>query len=424
MRKQNHLNRWLWKWHLIAGLITLPFMVLLAVTGMIYLFKANYEESVYQPITHVQRSEGGRVSYADQLIAAQGQLKKPISRMIVPNLPPFGLPDQATHFEAGMRSHKQSAYVDPYTGKATGAIIHSDSLMYTVRKLHGELLAGKVGTYTIELVTSWFIVLVLTGLYVWWPAKKFSLAGFFTIRTQKGKRIFYRDLHSVTGFWLSIIMLMFLAGGMPWTDVFGSSLKWVQSNTDTGYPKTWKAKSLTRSQTLGAEPLSLDQMVTVAKGLDLPGEIAIELPASANGVYSVSNRAFYLNDQKVFHFDQYSGQLITSHDWSDVGILMDLRQIFMRLHQGEYGFANWLIVLVSAGLFILSTIAGLVSYLMRKPKGRWGIPEVPEKFIVGKILFTMIIVLGFVFPLFGASLILLWLWDVYQRHPMFTAASK
>ena len=39
MKYRYALNSWLWKWHFIAGLISLPFVFLLAVTGGIYLFK-------------------------------------------------------------------------------------------------------------------------------------------------------------------------------------------------------------------------------------------------------------------------------------------------------------------------------------------------------------------------------------------------
>jgi uncharacterized iron-regulated membrane protein len=64
--------------------------------------------------------------------------------------------------------------------------------------------------------------------------------------------------------------------------------------------------------------------------------------------------------------------------------------------------------------FIVMTSAGLTSYLMRKSKGNWNIPQVPPRFNVDKTLALMIIVLGLLFPMFGGSLILLWLWD--KRH--------
>ncbi len=105
-----------------------------------------------------------------------------------------------------------------------------------------------------------------------------------------------------------------------------------------------------------------------------------------------------------------------AYRWSDVGILMELRQIAMRLHQGEYGFANWLIVLIVSLLFAVSTVAGLISYLLRKPEGRWGMPTVPEQFKVGKLLFLIIIGLGVLFPLFGLSLLVLCLFEFCKGY--------
>ena len=53
MKTNTKLNKWLWKWHFIAGLILLPFILLLSVTGVIYLFKAQYEAPIYKPVKEV-----------------------------------------------------------------------------------------------------------------------------------------------------------------------------------------------------------------------------------------------------------------------------------------------------------------------------------------------------------------------------------
>ena len=60
---------------------------------------------------------------------------------------------------------------------------------------------------------------------------------------------------------------------------------------------------------------------------------------------------------------------------------MDLRQVFMRLHQGEYGRANWAALLVAALSFIFTMIAGLVVYLMKTTPDICRIPKLPSGFI-------------------------------------------
>ena len=84
---------------------------------------------------------------------------------------------------------------------------------------------------------------------------------------------------------------------------------------------------------------------------------------------------------------------------------MEMRQVAMRLHQGEYGLVNWIILLAIVFVFTLATASGLVSYILRKPKGRWGIPSVPESFRVDYGLGVLVVFLGIVFPMFGGSVV-------------------
>jgi uncharacterized iron-regulated membrane protein len=416
MQKNIQLNQWLWKWHIIGGLISLPFMLLLALTGVTYLFKDNVNQQLYKEALFVEAPSPNsqRLGYSQQLQSAQ---KASQGKVVAVKLPTEQ--NQATEFKIkGKGRATIDLYVNPYTAEVTAEINQKDTLMYLVRKLHGEILLDKVGTLTVELIASWFIVLILTGLYIWWPKQGSGAAGFFTIRPHKGRRLFWRDVHAVSGFWLSAFMLAVVAGGMPWTDIFGANLKWVQKQTDTGYPQNWQnARGLeSASANTPPLPLNLDKVINIADTYQLPGTLTINLPANSTGVYSIKNRALWLEDQQVIHIDQYSGKVVAAYNWNDVGILMEIRQVFMRLHQGEYGLINWLVMLGVGLAFIVMTCAGLTSYLIRKSKGSWSIPQVPAHFNVDKTLILMIILLGLLFPMFGGSLVLLWLWE--KRHSL------
>src|SRR5690606_38979333 len=86
----------------------------------------------------------------------------------------------------------------------------------------------------VELAASWAIVLVLSGLYLWWP-RGTGLAGVVWPRFGKGRRIFWRDLHAVTGFWISGLVLVLLTTGLPWAGLWGSAFKTVR--TELGWVK-------------------------------------------------------------------------------------------------------------------------------------------------------------------------------------------
>jgi len=404
--KNIKLNQWLWKWHFIAGLIALPFVVLLAITGGVYLFKDNYETPKYKTIKEVE-VKGTSTSFHEQWQLAKTKSGKPLNAMIVPKAK-----NQATEFVSGRFSHKSSVFINPYTNAVSGKINPKDSNMHTVRKLHGELLLGKFGTKIVELVASWLMVLIVTGIYVFWPREK-GFKSFFRIRTKQGKRLLFRDLHAVFGFWMSILLFMTLLGGLPWTDVFGDNFKWVQKATNTGFPKTWDARGI--KSAINGDAIALDKMVSLAKTMNLKGELSIGLPKGKAGVYSIYNTTFDLGAQKRFHFDQYSGKQLINHDWADVGFLMRGRMWFMAFHQGQFGNWNWFLMLGVSILLAFLAIAALVSYLKRKEKGKWGTPKVPAQFKATYGIVSIIILLGIIFPLFGASVLLIVLVEFFRK---------
>jgi len=407
MKKNRKLNQWLWKWHFIAGVVSLPFILLLSITGAVYLFNPAVEKEAIAKVQNIERTGVNPVSYDKQYETAAEYLGKKPNILIFHNEA-----TKSNEFISGRFSGKKTVFINKYTGEVSGSFSSKNSWMYTVRKLHGELLGGNIGTKIIELIASWMVVLIVTGLYIWWPFSK-GIQGVFTIRFKEGKRILFRDLHAVVGFWMSILLLIVLAGGLPWTDVFGSGFKWVQKVTNTGYPKSWSGRGLT--STLKDKTITFDEMVTIANQQDLPGVISLGLPKSTKSTFSVSNKVFPFDAQKMLHFDQYSGELVKEHSWSDVGFLMRGRMWVMAFHQGEFSAWNWWLMFgVSIGLTIM-TIAGLFSYAYRKEQGNWSVPKVSVKFKVGKVVLLVLVVLGVMLPVFGISVLLIVLFEQFSK---------
>jgi uncharacterized iron-regulated membrane protein len=251
-------------------------------------------------------------------------------------------------------------------------------------------------------------VLLLTVIYLFVPRGK-GWKGLFYISRKGTKRERYRDLHGVLGFWFSIILVLMLAGGLPWTDVFGSGFKQVQKVTGTGFSEQWNGRGVVSMPKLKmGKRVSLDEMVEEAKRLDLKGIVTIELPKSERGVYTISNRTSDLGQMRKNHYDQCTGQLIYGGTWGDIGILMRARLWVMAFHQGQFGWWNWLLVLVTTIALLGMSITAILSYLARKKKGTWSIPLVSDTVVLDKVLVFIIITLGVLLPLFGVSVVLIW----------------
>ncbi|NJO89648.1 MAG: PepSY domain-containing protein [Chloroflexia bacterium] len=349
---------WIWKWHFIGGIISAPIVITLAITGIIYLFKDSYEAPRKLELLQIEQKTENKMNFQQQWEFAQKEWKKKPTGVVLPKSD-----DECTEFISGRFSHKSNLYIDPYSQKVTGVININETDMHKVRKLHGELLLGSFGTKVVELIASWMVVLIITGLYLFWPRGR-GWKGFFTVRTNQTKRILFRDVHALSGFWFSLLLLLVLAGGLPWTDVFGNNFKWVQEKTNTGFPATWDSRTL-KSKPVG-EAISLDEVISKASQLKLAGSTIIDLPQNPTGVYSIYNETNELSKMEKIHIDQYSGEILVRHNWSDVGILMKARLWVMAFHQGEFGLWNWyLMIFVATGLLILS-VSAIVSYFYRK----------------------------------------------------------
>ena len=398
----------IWRWHIIAGIISLPFIILLSITGGIYLFKDDYEASNIEQLKQVTSTENTRLSYQEQWEIAKEKWSKAPSGVIVTN----NL-NQASQFVSGRFSHKSSLFINPFTGNVNGEIQQNKTDMHKVRKLHGELLLAGFGTKIIELIACWMIVLIFSGIYTFWP-KENTFKNLFTIRFNKGKRTLYRDLHSVLGFWFSILLLLILAGGLPWTDVFGSGYKWIHETTNTGFSKEWKG-FVFRSEpnALNQSPITLDEMMAKAKTLNLLGEVQVSLPKSPKGVYSISNQTSNLSEMHKYHFNQYTGDVLYHGTWVDIGVMMRTRLWVMAFHQGQFGTWNWILVLTTTLALLFLSITALLSYLKRRQKGTWGVPPANFSQLTGKSFIGGIVLLGLLLPLFGLSLLIIYITQKY-----------
>lgn len=393
---RNGFYNLLWKSHFLAGIVVVPFVLLLSVTGIIYLFKDNYEKSLLQSYSTYE-STGKRLSYEHQLHIAQINWSKTPEAIVVSEKQ-----TQSTQFTSGRFSHKSSLYINPSNGAVLGKVNVSETDMHKVRKLHGELLLGSFGTKIVELVASWMFVLILSGIYLFWPRER-GIKGLFTIRTKVSKRVFFRDVHTFLGFWFSFLLILILMGGFPWTDVFGSGYKWVQKTTNSGFPSTWQGRGLV-SKDNQSKAISLEVMIQKAEALNLDGEVSLSFPKSSKGVYTVSNQTTNFSQMKSIHFDQYTGEIIAQNSWGDIGFMMKSRLWLMAFHQGKFGTWNFVLIIVTALALTFLSLAAIFSYYKRKGHQEF---KINEKLKISIAPTIGICLLGILLPLFGTSLIVI-----------------
>ena len=212
--------RAVWRWHFYAGLFCIPLVCWLACSGAAYLFRPQIERWLDEPYAHLVGSAEATAQPCSVVRAALAAF--PGARLHAYQLPATA--DAAPQLLIGRGDDEWRVWMHPVTLSILKAVPEDDRLMNLVFHLHGELLLGDRGSMLVELAASWAIIMVLTGIYLWWPRRTGGLAGVLYPRLWTGRRIFWRDLHAVSGLWMTLPVLFLLVSGLPWAANWGAYL--------------------------------------------------------------------------------------------------------------------------------------------------------------------------------------------------------
>ena len=410
--------RLIWKWHFLAALYVLPFLAMLSLTGGIYLYKPQIEAWLYADRMSVLVQDT-RLPYEAQLAAVEDAAG--ITR--VRGLTVYEDPARTTLIEFDDADKVRSfAWVDPYAADVLAVVPRDQTAMRVLRKFHGELLLGDIGTKFVELAAHWAIVMFATGIYLWWPRGQRTWGQVFRLPGGTG-RSWWRETHLFTGFLATLLIVPIIITGLPWTDVWGGGLSYVQEQTGT------KSKSLRFGGDVPGSTASQGTPVTYAtvfdiarnEGLVYPLEMR---PAKDDGAaYWVRSASKNRYEQTELIVDQYSGAVLKRHGFEANPALAQGVSLGISFHQGElYGWANLAQNTLAALLGVVLSVSGFVAWWMRKPAGKLGVPAAPDA-ALGTGMIILIITLMILLPLMGISLIaaLALDWLIFKRLGWFRA---
>ena len=409
----NITYRALWRWHFHAGMFCIPFVVVLALTGSIYLFKPQIDDFADRGVDSL-RVTGARATAEAQIAAALASV--PGSKLFVYEIPRE--PDDA------VRVHLYSAegsgliiYVHPETLAVLKSVPHTHRLTEIVRMIHAELLAGRTGAILIELAASWAIIMLGTGLYLWWPRDVRGIAGVLYPRKSAGRRVFWRDLHAVTGVWVSTFAMFLLITALPWTTVWGAGLSKTRALL-TPEKQEWALSpadehSQHRAEAAAAAvttPVSLDNIIKRVAPLGLDPPVRIYLPNEHTPFWRV--RAETQNRPRVreLELDARSGEVLRDKGFGEKAAIDRVIGVGIAAHEGQlFGLANQLLGLFTALGLITMCISAVVMWWRRRPEGSLGVPAPHvEGFTIRAPLIALIVSAGVLLPVLGASLLILW----------------
>ena len=451
--------RAVWRWHFYAGLLCIPLVILLSITGAIYVFKPQIEGVIDHDINHRP---------AVQSHAPSEAVKVALNAHPGWTLHTYQLPassDAAAQILIGRDGVERRVVVD----RANLAILRDQleeaQLMRQIFHLHGELLLGDRGSNIVELAASWTIVLIISGLYLWWPRSSVGLGGIVYPRLNAGPRLLLRDLHAVTAVWVSAFALFILVTGLPWAKNWGSYLKEVRKLTGTAVAaQDWPTGRSSEVAANQARDHAMDGMAGMAgmEGMAHPAPATAAAPHHpaaggrrrkdvalspeqlkgldritptverqqlahpvlisplAGGGWSAKSDAANRTLRADLTLDGATGQMLTRKDFADRQVIDRLVGTGVSLHEGQFfGLPNQLLNLTVATGLVIAAISAAALWWRERARGVLGAPLPTGVPRLSRGLVAIVLVLAALLPEFGASLVVVLLVEhlVLRRMP-------
>ena len=404
--------RGLWRWHFHAGLFCIPFVIVLALSGSIYLFKPQIDAFADRGVDSLQVS-GRRAAGEAQIAAAMASL--PGSKLFVYEIPREADDAVRIHLYAPDGAGR-IVYVHPETLAILKSVPHTSRLTEIVRMIHGELLVGKTGSLLVELAASWALIMLGTGLYLWWPRDARGLGGVLYPRFGAGRRLFWRDLHAVSGIWISAFALFLLVTAMPWTTVVGDGIGRIRGWVAPA-PQDWTSNSADehaahRRQAAAesvATPLKVDDLIARVAPYQLEPPVRLYLPNETQPYWRVRSETQNRPRVRELSLDPVSGAVLHEDRFADKSALDKAIHVGIAVHEGQlFGIANQLLGLFTALGLLTICVSAIVMWWRSRPAGSLGVPApaVPA-FRIGRGLMTGIVAVALLLPVLGASVVLL-----------------
>lgn len=419
------MYRAVWRWHFYAGLFTAPVLIALAVTGALYLFSKEIEGWWYRDLIAVPLSTTSVAASAQEaavLAAYPGAKVKVYSP---------ASPGSAAEWSITTAAGKPLAvFVDPSDGAVKGAIAAETRLMTIVRDIHAGLYLGDFGRYVVELSACWALVLLGTGLYLWWPRGGRGLSAFVP-RLGAGSRTFWRDLHAVPSLWNLPLIAFLILSGLPWSIFWGNELASLgtlssfaaptpnfmaqprvddlkpKAGHDHGGDQPWAIRHAPEPAAHhGAHTIGIDHMMAEAKSRGLAdGGLRVFYPGEPGATFTLSYVPATAQGQRTVNIDPTNGAVLRDVGWSDYSALGMAVEFGVMTHMGQqFGVLNQFLMLGVCILFICTIGAGYWMWWQRRPLGGLGAPQPLPGSRAGWGLLLIILAAMAIFPLVALSI--------------------
>ena len=337
--------------HLVLGLLSGIFIVVLGATGSILAFEPQIDNLLHRDLSYVTPA-GPAVSLVE--------IGNAVSRKYEGEGIVAFLPSTSPHVPAEVILSRGIVSVNPYTGQVLGLRTRGQSFLGLVRALHERLASGDVGKSILKWSAIAMLFSLLSGLYLWWPGRDLRIHGAW------GSTKFWYDLHQTIGIF-SLVPLFVLAatGAMIGFKDQAALLLGKISPPPTVYAR----QAENRVQPEAGAQITPDRAVQIACSR-LSGAIVyrVQMPRYG-GRYLVnllnpSDRI--AGERNSVSIDPWTGSVLSVAQGTDLSFRERVEAWNEAIHTGDvFGITSRTIVAAASILVTIQVVTGWIIWLRR-----------------------------------------------------------
>ncbi|MFI8516640.1 PepSY-associated TM helix domain-containing protein [Streptomyces sp. NPDC085481] len=414
--------------HFYAGVVVAPFLLVSAVSGLLYALSVPAEKLVYAHELEVPVPDGATaLPLSQQVEAARKANADGTVTAVWPGAEPGATTRVLMADPEAPEGTSMAVFVDPYTGDIRGELPSYGSsgalpLRTWISGLHVDLHLGELGRNYSELAASWLWVVALGGLLLWLGRRRKNRRALFL--PERGPKSRRRTLswHGAVGLWAVAGLVALSATGLTWSRYAGENIGSVQDRLGGATPAlsagiTGGAGGAGEHAGHGAghhpapvaqgADIGIDKAVEAARGagIDSPS-ISVVLPAEGSGyVVKETDKQFPAELDSVA-VNPADGAVLDRLDFADYPLLAKLTRVGIDAHMGVFlGLFNQLALAALALALILLIVWGYRMWWLRRPgrpvaRGAWR--KVPPTMLLPLLAVTALT--SWFVPLLGISL--------------------
>lgn len=203
--------------------LSVPFGIIISLicfSGAMLVFEKEITESINSKLFFVEKVEDKSLPVDTLVQIASASLDKGVE---ITGVTLFSDPRRAAQISLS-KPRRASLYIDQYSGQIKGNYKRLP-FFDTMFKMHRWLMGSSrsadggigLGKLIVGISTLMFVIVLLSGVVIWWPRNKKMLVNRISIQFKKGwKRLLY-DLHVAAGIYATLLLLAMALTGLTWS---------------------------------------------------------------------------------------------------------------------------------------------------------------------------------------------------------------